>query len=416
MSFPLPINPENVGIMSALGMIGTPLMAAAHWGKIPDLVRVASAGNYVRAETRAKIIIGGADLTEIRLVYCGYRIVGGQGNEAALGNNQSIQVALEVPGVGTRQFTFSGMPTGVILDGDPEYITDPIYPAAFGLATFAANSSYWVRELRSVTAGQSYARCSATNILTGESTQYSDGLSASQLLNTGNLTTPSGGINGGREFLPAVILGRALGKPDISVLLIGDSLLNGANDTAGGYYMRALLSTGGRAVPVSKMTADGSGMYWFNQGFERRARLFKYFTHPVSNYGSNDGATGVSAANVQIYLRRMWRALKDGGARRVQQVGLLPRTTGNMATVAGQTPIAGFETGGIFRDVVQAQTAADVGKYGLDEQLIITEFQDPTFPDRWPDALSTEGVHPTAAASLLPVATVSARVAQWVYS
>lgn len=406
--------------------VGRPrLLAVANRGKVPNTVRTASAGNLLCAETRFGVIIGNADLSEIRVVYCGYYILTGSGTETNPGNDASLEVALEISGT-TVQFRFGGQLVGTLSNGLAELVSDPIYPSAFGLTKFPKGASYWLRSRQVVTSGQNHVRTSGGSSATGEGTRYSDGLSASQLLGTGSLSTPTGGTAAAAEIMPAAIIGRAIGVPDIAALIVGDSIAEGTSETVNagsgvndsGLFSRGLYSVKSRTVPISKMTCGGTTAQHFAAGYSKRAVLFKYFTHAICNYGTNDNISySRTAAQVLADLKTIWTALKAGGIRRVEQVGIIPRTTStdSWATVVNQTPRTGFETGGNFRDALNTSLAANVGSDGLDAYRNVSSyFADGTSLDKWAvPGKTTDGVHPTTAAHTSAAAAVTSWAEGW---
>lgn len=417
---------EADGTLTVVEGVGGRLLAVANRGKVPNAVRAASAGNLVCGETRIGIIIGNADLSEIRVVYSGYYMANGTGIETLPGNDASLEVALEI-GAQVVQFTFGGQLVGTLSNGLAELVSDPIYPAAFGLTKFDKNAtSYWLRSRQVVTSGQNHVRTTGGGTPTGEGTQYSNGLSASQLLSTGALVTPSGGASAGAEIMPSVIIGRTIGTPDVAALVIGDSIADGSNETVtsgsgvndSGFISRGLYQVNGRTVPLSKMTCGGSSVRYMAAGMTRRRALFKYFTHAVCNYGSNDGVVeNRTSAQVLADLKVVWAALKAEGVRWIEEVGIIPRTTSSdsFATVANQTPRPNFETGGAFRDALNAALQSNVGADGLDAYISVSaSFADGTSLDKWAvPSKTTDGTHPSAAAHASAAPTITARAETW---
>lgn len=407
--------------------VGGPLLASASRGKVPNAFRTASAANLECAECRVKVRIGGANLSELRVVYCGYYIRDNVGDETNAGNSQQLEVALEIGGT-TVQFAFGGSLVGTIANGAAEYVSDPIYPGQFGLSVFAAGASYYLRSRTVVTSGQNIVRTVGALTSDGESGQYSDGLSASQLLGTGALTTPAGGVGIGADVLPAVVLGRAVGAREIAVLGIGDSIAEGNAETAtagagandSGFISRGLFSVNSRIVPISKMTCGGTTAKAFVDGYTKRSALFKYFTHAICNFGTNDSVSlSRSSAQVLADLKTIWAALRAGGIRHVTEIGIIPRTTStdSFATVVNQTPRTGFATGGVFRDALNAALLANVGADGLDEFIDISAHcADGTALDKWAvPGKTTDGIHPSAAAHTAAAADITTAAGSWVY-
>jgi lysophospholipase L1-like esterase len=245
---------------------------------------------------------------------------------------------------------------------------------------------------------------------TAENTALSNG-SDTQFLGTGALTTPSGGSLLGRsEGGPNAILGRAIGTPDIAVLGIGDSIMDGDNDTnaandgnaAGGWFLSGLYNVNGRTIPSGRAANSGLTAQTFVASSAKTLQFVKWYTHVVSEYGTNDIINGRTSAQILANLQTIWAALKSNGARYVIQTTILPRTTStdSFVTAVNQTPRSGFATNAT-RTTLNNSINSNVGANGLDAVFdLLAVVQDPTLTDRWIATLgggiaaTGDGTHP----------------------
>jgi hypothetical protein len=381
----------------------------------------ATGANHVRAETRTRHKTGNADLTQLRLVYAGFYLANGTGIETNVGNAVSIEAAIEWPGATpvTARVTFNGSSVGSIVDGATAYMSDPIYPSAFGLSVFPKNTTFYVRRLSAVAQTLRYGRHEASSA-TGERTAFSDGLSASQLLGSGAMAVPSGGADSSATQGPTAILGVPSGTPDIAVALIGDSITNGSNDNnmggdgeaGSGWMPRGLWSVGSRSIPWIKMAVGGAEARYHASNVKWKEYL-QYVTHGIVAAGTNDmRVSSRTAAQTWADLQTLYTACKTGGLRRVEAALIIPRVTGTYATTGGQTPVTGFETGGNRRDALNTLIVA--GTSGLDNYINVNlDAADGTALDRFIANGTNDGTHPVATLHASMGSRLATRAATW---
>lgn len=412
------INIAGSGYTFSNSLKGTAnLRVVANRGVIPQLTRVASASSLLCSENRMWCKTGNAACSQLRFVHSCYYLANGSGTETNVGNDHTIQVAVEWPGQSTQQVTFGGLTTPVTIpDGTAQFISDPIFPSAFGLTTFPANTVFWLRSRKTVaSAGMSFPSHTSSAV-SGEGSFYSTGVAAaSQLMGSGVMTTPPGGNTASLEAGPSAIIGIPIGTPDIAVLLLGDSIMTGNNETAGnsgngsndsGWGARGLFSVNSRSVPFGKICVGGAIGVTMAAGLAKSATFFPYYTHAMCEVGTNDlAAAGWTSAQTLAGLRTLWTRMKAGGIRHIEQSLILARTTSTdvFATTANQTPVAGFNTGGTLRDPLNASIIANVGSNNLDNYLnIIPGADDATHLDVWQangtnNFATNDGVHPQPA-------------------
>ncbi|CAM6055352.1 unnamed protein product [Sphagnum tenellum] len=270
--------------------------------------------------------IGGVAVSELRLSYSNFYILVNSGTEQTASANGvpalsavNLFVAIEINGV-TKQVTWSealqktqgplstaisqpagantgtsgtnasatncrGLNGGIVLQvGATDVVCDPIFPWMFGLTSFVAGMQFYVREMRSVSSTTVWAtglfamaRHGASNE-TGEVTWYADPtlISTSQILSTGALTTPGSGnpAQSNCAYGPSAIVGRAIGTPDIAVLIVGDSLLDGAGDV----YINApgdvVIANPGGQFAWTPNTSYTAGQQFFNGSYAPNAMIY----------------------------------------------------------------------------------------------------------------------------------------------
>ena len=409
-----------------------PLLCCANRGRIPINLGAAATANNVCAETRRRYYSGGAPLSEMRLVFANFYIdqlaaATPTGQELSPGNSYAIEAAIEIPGAPNVvvRATFGGANSGTVADGAAEFLSDPLYPSQFGLTEFAPGTLFWVRERRLIAIGEKFTRYgSLANAITGEVTKMSNGAAASQVMGTGELVTPSGGSSLHCCFAPALIVGRAVDLPDIAILGIGDSIVNGSNDPIfggagdgsdghGGWFTAGLWNVENRAVPHCLMAGNGTTVVAaieapsFAVAFAKRRTYLKYFTHAVDNYGTNDYGKSPpeTAANTLQRRRKLWAALRGGDSRirHVTAVPILPRcnSTDSFATLANQTARSGYGTSGEFRPAINAALLSALVDGEIDAifdiNLIIADNE---APEKWrvdgtANRYTDDGTHPT---------------------
>lgn len=119
----------------------------------------------------------------------------------------------------------------------------------------------------------------------------------------GGATTSAGGY----AYHPCAVIGRTL-KPVASVLLVGDSIIQGANDGFQdvGYAAKALDAAGIPWIRVAK--GGGSAYNMAGRAARTRLSLAKYCTHAIVGYGTND-LNAQSATTIQGNLQALWKLL-----------------------------------------------------------------------------------------------------------
>jgi hypothetical protein len=405
-----------------------PLRAVASGGEVPaNGVYTAQAAGQIKIVCRTRHYIGAQGVTELRVVWGGYYCLTTAG-EANHGNDQTLNASIEIPTAPTTtpvRVKFSASNAGTIVNGVAEYISDPLYPSDFGYAggVIPADTLFWIKDEReSPTSGAVVkGRGVSSPTITGEGCYYGATSATSQVDNAGALATTGGWTSRNERFFPLAIIGKTA-TAQVSVLMTGDSIMTFANDGAGdgvngggGFAKRALASVNGHVVPWSTISVPSEKAQNLAASTKRTA-LYKYFTHAICNYGTNDLGGSRTPTQIQGDLRTIWTALKAAGLQRVEQVLLIIRTTGTNVSADGsdQTYQTGFGPGG-NRDTVNTNTVADAGTNGLDAYIdlhtgILTNASD---DHKWEANSSTDLTHPNGIKHGTMATAFATRVATW---
>ncbi|MEO8614089.1 MAG: SGNH/GDSL hydrolase family protein, partial [Luteolibacter sp.] len=198
--------------------------------------------------------------------------------------------------------------------------------------------------------------------------------------------------------LPMIFLGRYTGPGHLSVIGIGDSILDGTGDQANplpsvaghGFFNRAAVdANGANAIAMFNLTRHGQTAANFaNPGRRQRQVQFLPFANVVvEEYGTNDlgSGGGGNATTLLTNVNTIWSLARAAGVQKIIRTKLMPRTTStdNWMSLAGQTPRPEWGSGG-KRDTINAgfATALANGKIDvvLDTHAVLA---DSTDNSRW---------------------------------
>lgn len=415
----------GISISNSLGASGVtastpaPLQIVAGRGAYPKGSFTESNSAQVKKITRTSHYLGGQDVTEIRLVFGGY--VPSAGVDAALGNDVAVRAAIEISGT-TVPCTFDGAQLGTIPDGDAEYISDPIYPSDFSLSVFAAGTQFWTRVEREVALNDKYPTGDGGAGITGEGTIEAPTGEPTQVYDTGVLLGTGNWTAFAQRLKPVAVIGR-FASPEVSVVIIGDSIIysldddggDGIDNAGGGFAVRALGSVGGRSIPWCNLALIGDTIERANSAYGRKA-IFKYATHLLTNYGTNDLGSR-TFAQIRDDRRTFWTYAKSQGVQHVAQTSIIPKTTGAWSLADGSDQTTATECGsGENRDLLNAQVSTDIsGGEDVDEYIDVHTgiIENTVAPDayKWEAGTTDDGSHPQPsihAGMATPVATAAA--------
>lgn len=167
--------------------------------------------------------------------------------------------------------------------------------------------------------------------------------------------------------LPVLFTGRYTGPGHLSVIGLGDSILDGFGDgvnpapvIAGtGFFNRAAVdANGNNTIAMLNVTRSGETANTWVNNHARQAQLLPFANVVVEEFGTNDIGSNGSAANAAtIYARleSIWNTARSAGVQKIVRTRLLPRTSSSdqWKTFANQTPNPGWGAGGA-RDQLNA--------------------------------------------------------------
>lgn len=368
---------------------------------------VSMPAGFVQSQTRIRMYLGGAPLTEISVCYGNWA---GDGELSGPGN-LVVEAALESDGpLGVQLFTWSGNANVTIAPGATA-CSDPVFPAAFGLTVFPASSAMWFRTGAIATTNQGTPFGNLMGLI-GEGS-WGGASFTSQVNATGAMTTPAGGSTVTGAMTPFAVLGRYT-VPMPTLCAIGDSINEGVNDigagnpaydvggyAGGGYVGRAGYNTYGTQIyPIFRLAIGGDQA---SNSTSHRAAFYQYCTHALTAWGVND-IEAVSAAVVFNNFKTIWAAMKAAGIQYIFQATVTPKATSTdqWATLANQTPIdANFVLGGP-KDQLNALIVGSVGANNLTNYVDVASVaQAPSNVSLWNvngTALfaTGDGLHPQA--------------------
>lgn len=408
----------------------------ANRGEMPYQLNSAIAAGSVKRVCRTRHTFGGQNVTEMRIVWCGFYANASSG-DTNTGSDNTLNASVEIIGAPTPlvRVKFSDVNQGTITNGAAYYISDTLYPSDFGLSVFAANSIFWVKDERECPTSGSIVNHGqiSTPTLSGEGMATAATGTATQVDTAGALVFTGGWTTSTTRFMPVAFIGKTV-APEISLLILGDSIDNrqadGAGDGAnggGGFWVRGTYSIGGRAIPYVNFgnPSERASLFKTAQGDKRRSLLAQLgLTHAVTGLGTNDLGNGRTAAQTIADLRLIWADLRaNRGITHIEHRLITPRATVSVdswATIIGQTPSVGFETGGTLRDPLNAAIIANVGSDGLDAYLDLNTgaAADGTALDKWAvtgaaNYATADGIHPSAAMHGIMDDIVAVRAATW---
>lgn len=232
--------------------------------------------------------------------------------------------ATNVASVATKQVTFNGGATSIVVGANQLIFSDPIWAPL--LPTNGAY--YYVKSCPSSVVSSNNWPLTSTGGNLGEGQTTGD-----QTMNSSATFTSTT-----QMFKPSLILTPNVGKRQ-SWLGIGNSIMDGSNDSlvGRGFFGMFLdsnnLSGNKIAVAGERLGTVLASNYW-----NQRYRLALYATHAIVEYPINDLINGDSLATVQANAIAFWYILYSQGIR-VCQTTTTPRTTSTdfWQTVAGQT-------------------------------------------------------------------------------
>jgi len=226
--------------------------------------------------------------------------------------------------------------------------------------------------------------------------------------------------------LPTMFLGRFTTSGYLSVIGIGDSILDGSGDASSsystisgfGFFCRAAVDeSGDNTIATFNLTRHGASATAPTKASNPRQQHFLKFANvAVEEYGTNDlGSSGSGdVSTIQGRLEDIWELCRQEGIQKIIRTQLMPRTssvTYNWVSREDQTPNSGWgdvdagDSG--KRDALNAgfETSLENGEIDvLLENLAVVS--DPFDDHYWltngsNDYMTNDGTHLRAAANIL---------------
>lgn len=354
------------------------LRFATPQNQMPTGDGVAASTTFTSVRTRmGPFYIGSGDMSELRLSFNGWYLAATDATN--YGNAYSIvKCALEKDAGTFATVLFSGGRTKTINAGDVDIQSDAILPSSFSLSKFTRGEKYWIR--------LEYSVASTGLILPRGDIAYSTyGFPASVGLaldsggsvvdpvdGTGTMTFTSGWANFANPMIP-LVLGRQVSGDVKTFIGLGDSIMNGSNDTLSGHgligmFSQALTDSDLTSNPIGGCDFGSSGSkssLWSATNAAKPKAFLKYAKYAVEEFGTNEFNVGNGAlASAETNTAALWTACYANGIAKVIRTKLTPRTTStdSWATTGNQTfTNAAWQAGGdgrLFNDWLDTQIGA----------------------------------------------------------
>ena len=286
-----------------------------------------------------------------------YLSSGSTGSMSGTGNTLPIDSAsIEINGV-SAPIRFSGARTKTLANGESDTHSDSIFPSAFGLTQFAANTQVWVKV--------KFLHAASAQGYTPEAPRFSYGVTGTQFVlydpasttvssvdDTGPFITSGGSPTTRISGYSPVLLGEFV-NPQKVIIARGDSITVGDGDRGGsstgcGWFnrMTKLFSQ----APATYNLASSGTVSSAGTTDARLSDLYQYGTDAVIFYGTNDfneSGMGAQVANVIANIESIMTSMRSAGISKIGVAKLLPRATSSdsWATEVEQTVVSGWGAG-----------------------------------------------------------------------
>lgn len=359
-----------------------------------------SAGN-VQAMTRSAHIAT-EPLTQVQIMWPNFNV--SSGSEPNLDSATSLELSIEYPADTYKRVTFQGVNVATAAIGVPFYVSD------FVFCNIPEGAMFWIRARFTLTGATTNGMPTCTGVLPNWGTGVGDafeGIILSATTGGTNLvmTKGSGGNSGNNDGFstnfsnsgrPAAIL-QFTNQP--SVFLAGDSIFASVGDT-----MDSQFATGWGARAVGNkygwinaaISGEALASVYNNTNYVQRAKLAKFCSHMLSNYGTNDLPTAPATT-----LSRYGSFLNNYFAGKPAIIAtLVPRTTSTDAfiTEVNQTVGANEANRLLFNDGIRL--AQVVGRY--DHVVDVDQIASSAYlSGKWKvfgtttNRMTADGTHPT---------------------
>jgi lysophospholipase L1-like esterase len=391
-----------------------PLKIAGIGGEVPQATAAAGNSSQVRIETDNFMKLGRAQRS-LALAVCNYSLSGTR-VETATGNAVVVRAHLRIDSAPTPVVVLAwdvGQASHSMASGESLALSDEVLASAFGLSQFDAGTVVMARVSMTVANVAEVIPTTTSKYTTGGEQSVRGPNTSTQIGSAGALATPGGWAAITSKVGPAALLGRAVGTP-VGAIFFGDSIPNGFGDNVGygdqggGVYVRGAYDIGGGVVlPWARQAKTGTTAQQAVASVAKQSELWAYATHFICNLGTNDAGAGRTAAQAYADLQTLWAAAKAKGVRHVTQQRILARASSSSdswATVPNETVTSAYQTGGTFRDPLNALIAgsADINAVlNLDPHWSDATLNDHIVMTGVAGATTTDGIHATPARAAL---------------
>lgn len=399
-------------------------------------VSLVGSGSYqTTMASRVVHYIGSGDVSVIRLLMTNFTV----GNSGVVnpGNTTTYNgVYLESLVSGTTvQFTFSAATSITLADGEPGVLSDPIYPSAFGLSSFAKGTRVAVRSELKVPLNGTIIQASQMDSADSLARYYNPGATAcSNLSGTGALTY-TGTAPTATYAPPSILIGKFVSGDPRVWLGQGTSILDGSGDTVSGdsgvgFFSRAMMGLTPASTALACLNMgkpSGGGNAWVTAGYTATTQFYnmlKYCNSVVLEYGTNnfDGTANGSQSNrtaqyivewgIENYNRIYANYAEGTAAFKILHTLLMPRCQSagfSDASPASQTVLGPKWDIGGDADLWNVQMTADVGAFNRTHYLFDPSSFTRIVPGnksdanfyKWVPNSTNDGTHPGATLAAL---------------
>lgn len=302
-------------------------------------------------------------------------------------------------------------------DVEPYWLSDPIDSSVWTGGIPQRDDVFWLHIKGGVPANGRVSQGTPTGYSGSKFVLYDPANDPGTFDTAGSVPSISG-QNARTRGLPVMFLGRFTEPGYLSVIGIGDSILDGSGDVSRnyssisgfGFFCRAAVDESGvNAIATFNLTRHGAASSAPTRETNPRQRHFlKYANVAVEEYGTNDlnsRGTG-DVSTIQERLDALWSLCREEGIQKIIRTQLMPRTTsesGNWVSLADQTPNTGWgdaakgDSG--KRDELNAGFQASLARGDIDlvlENLAVVS--DPTDDHYWlsdgsNDYMTSDGTH-----------------------
>lgn len=320
----------------------SPLRLASPTNEFQAGVSAATTGTALKAAGRVAFTIGSTNLKELILSFNNWFLTATAGVTIPTDPYNVLKIAIEKDGqTFSVPVTFSGLRSKTISPGDVDIQSDSILPAAFGLTEFTRGDRYWYRfEYTVDSAGMKFPTGPYMAAPTGTAT-------GTVLMETPYTKTDSYGVLNFFTWAGAyanvyqpIILGRAVSGDVLSIMAVGDSIVDGAGDTTRtaysgiGSFSKALFAADFATAPIAGLNTGvpgATGITWNTTNSAKARAYFKYASHVYEEMGIN--SIGAALSVTQGYSETIWDYAIAAGCKIVRGK-LTPWTTTDGYTLA----------------------------------------------------------------------------------